>query len=327
MVGQARSAAASGEGLDQNIKSAYRWLGTHYQQGDKIFVFGFSRGAYTVRSLCGLITKQGLLDLSAAMDPTDVWKRVDEVFDAYRKRVPFANPNRYPFHNALQPGNRRKRRRRFISSACGTPLVRSAYLSDLVLSLLDDPAKYQFLRHGAKPHGRPTHATRWRSTSIGRAFAPTLWSKFDPAKTTLVQRWFPGVHCDVGGGYVETGLSDARLEVDDGGSGGIAAVRFHDGAKKQIGARPHSAFCTIRCTGPFKTLDRRGRGRRRQFPPESRRSLHASTIDAKRQYRLCCRATYWTTTELALGADANRTINIYARRSDGTWTGLYLGAG
>src|ERR1041384_6013331 len=49
-----------GEGLDKNIKSAYSWLANHYEDGDAIYVFGFSRGAYTVRSLSGLIGRCGL---------------------------------------------------------------------------------------------------------------------------------------------------------------------------------------------------------------------------------------------------------------------------
>jgi uncharacterized protein (DUF2235 family) len=50
----------TGEGLDRNIKSAYRWLAEHYQPEDRIFLFGFSRGAYTVRSLANLLMLCGV---------------------------------------------------------------------------------------------------------------------------------------------------------------------------------------------------------------------------------------------------------------------------
>jgi hypothetical protein len=50
-----------GSGLDDKIESAYRFLVLNYEPGDEIFVFGFSRGAYTARSLCGLIRKCGIL--------------------------------------------------------------------------------------------------------------------------------------------------------------------------------------------------------------------------------------------------------------------------
>jgi uncharacterized protein (DUF2235 family) len=52
---------ATGYGLDDNILDAYRWLCTNYVAGDRIFLFGFSRGAYTVRALAGLINMIGLL--------------------------------------------------------------------------------------------------------------------------------------------------------------------------------------------------------------------------------------------------------------------------
>src|SRR5688572_28304788 len=52
---------AFGTGFLQNIEDAYRFLMTYYQPGDKIFLFGFSRGAYTVRALAGMIHSVGLL--------------------------------------------------------------------------------------------------------------------------------------------------------------------------------------------------------------------------------------------------------------------------
>ncbi|MEO7859014.1 MAG: DUF2235 domain-containing protein [Nitrospirales bacterium] len=56
---------ALGRGLDSNIKQGYAYLSRVYEEGDQIFVFGFSRGAYTARSLVGLIRKCGLIQQSA----------------------------------------------------------------------------------------------------------------------------------------------------------------------------------------------------------------------------------------------------------------------
>ena len=50
-----------GQGLDENIRLAYEWLIENYNDGDEIFIFGFSRGAYTARSLAGLIAIDGIL--------------------------------------------------------------------------------------------------------------------------------------------------------------------------------------------------------------------------------------------------------------------------
>ena len=52
---------ATGYGLDDNVLGAYQFLVNHWQEGDRIYLFGFSRGAYTVRVLAGLIHKIGLI--------------------------------------------------------------------------------------------------------------------------------------------------------------------------------------------------------------------------------------------------------------------------
>ncbi|HZD53650.1 MAG TPA: DUF2235 domain-containing protein, partial [Woeseiaceae bacterium] len=82
---------ATGKGLDQNIMSAYHWLCRNYQSRDRIFLFGFSRGAYTVRSLAGMIACCGLLKLDKVKEDkagqAGVWPRVEQVFRfGYRER-------------------------------------------------------------------------------------------------------------------------------------------------------------------------------------------------------------------------------------------------
>ena len=52
---------ATGKGLDENILQAYKFVSWNYEEGDEIFLFGFSRGAYTARSLAGLIRKCGII--------------------------------------------------------------------------------------------------------------------------------------------------------------------------------------------------------------------------------------------------------------------------
>ena len=55
------SAGATGKGLHKNIMDDYRYIVQNYSPGDEIFLFGFSRGAYTIRSLCGLINNCGIV--------------------------------------------------------------------------------------------------------------------------------------------------------------------------------------------------------------------------------------------------------------------------
>ena len=54
-------AIVEGRGLNRQIRRAYGWLASHYREGDRIFLFGYSRGAYAVRSLAGVIDRVGLL--------------------------------------------------------------------------------------------------------------------------------------------------------------------------------------------------------------------------------------------------------------------------
>jgi uncharacterized protein (DUF2235 family) len=68
-----------GKGLDKDITDAYQWLIDHYDAGDEIFIFGFSRGAYTARSLAGFIAKCGLLKAGAPLG-------VKQLYDRYRRK-------------------------------------------------------------------------------------------------------------------------------------------------------------------------------------------------------------------------------------------------
>ena len=69
---------ALGRGLDAKIEAAYRFLCLNHAPGDEVFVFGFSRGAYTARSLCGLLRACGLL-------PREQLHRTSDALVAYRR--------------------------------------------------------------------------------------------------------------------------------------------------------------------------------------------------------------------------------------------------
>lgn len=77
---------AFGWGLNENIKRAYAYLCERYEPGDEIFIFGFSRGAYTARSLAGMIRKCGILE-----NITD--DALDTAFALYRKPGPANHPD------------------------------------------------------------------------------------------------------------------------------------------------------------------------------------------------------------------------------------------
>src|SRR5262245_11960972 len=77
---------ATGWGLSRNVKQLYGELARCYASGDKIFLFGFSRGVFTVRTLAGLINACGILDLSKYDKNVDFDKGIDRAYAEYRKQ-------------------------------------------------------------------------------------------------------------------------------------------------------------------------------------------------------------------------------------------------
>lgn len=62
-----------GIGLEVNVREAYNWLVDHYNDGDEVYIFGFSRGAYTARSLVGFISMCGLIRRGAPLTNSQLW--------------------------------------------------------------------------------------------------------------------------------------------------------------------------------------------------------------------------------------------------------------
>src|SRR5512139_3292800 len=75
---------AFGWGLSRNVRQLYKELARVYDPGDNIFLFGFSRGAFTVRSLVGLIATCGLVDPRRVPSAAGFDKLVDQAYAAYR---------------------------------------------------------------------------------------------------------------------------------------------------------------------------------------------------------------------------------------------------
>lgn len=192
---------ATGSGLDRNILSAYTWLATKYQPEDRIFLFGFSRGAYTVRCLAGLICSCGLPILNGLSEDLK-WKTAANAFrQGYRLRKPAAetaitDSHRFPGVYFLGVWD--------TVGALGIPNEFA------ILSFLNVLKRRRF--HNAALSERVEHARHAVAIDEQRgSFSPTLWTNIDN-RPTVKQVWFPGAHCDVGGGYLEKGLSDGALK-------------------------------------------------------------------------------------------------------------------
>jgi len=202
---------ALGRGLGENVQDAYRFLVNNHQPGDEIHVFGFSRGAFTARSLCGLIGRVGLLRDERDCTTNDAW-------EAYR--LPQDDPARAVRLDAVR--------------RCVVPGVRIRLVGvwdtvgalGIPDSLLTWNMRRKYAFHDTSLGHGIDHAFHALAIDERRApFAPTLWRQpageslpaTDSAEPGLEgpvveQVWFPGVHSDVGGGYADNHL--ARLPLD-----------------------------------------------------------------------------------------------------------------
>ena len=174
----------AGRGINRQIKAAYSWLASKYEPGDRIFFFGYSRGAYAVRSLAGVIDRVGLLRKEAATERN--------VRDAYRHY-------RYTPDSAAAVDFRRLHCHRDIPiEMIGVwDTVKSLGINAPVLWRLSLP-KHAFHTHALGPtvrHG--FHALARNETRV--AYTPVMWTSDQGHAGRLVQMWFRGTHGDLGG--------------------------------------------------------------------------------------------------------------------------------
>lgn len=193
---------AFGHGLADNLFEAYRFLVLNYEPGDALYFFGFSRGAYTVRSLAGLIRCSGILDRAHAQ--------------RYREAIALYMGEHAPDDDAP---------RRFRAQCCVT---RGARIPIRMIGVWDTVGALGIPLRGLRALTRRRdrfHDVRL-SRSVERAYqalaiderraplVPTLWAAPAREGQRIEQVWFAGVHSDIGGGYApgECGLSDLTLD-------------------------------------------------------------------------------------------------------------------
>jgi uncharacterized protein (DUF2235 family) len=192
---------AFGKGLDDNIRDCYRFLIQNYSPGDELFLFGFSRGAYTVRSLAGLLRNSGLLRLESA-------DQEDEAFGLYRARNDAAHPN------ATQATWFRARHAHPAVPITCIGVWDTVGALGLPVEFFDGFTHRKHAFHDVTLSGRVQNAFHALAIDERRKpFAPTLWEQpaEDLGRNWVEQAWFPGVHANVGGGYPDSSLSDIAL--------------------------------------------------------------------------------------------------------------------
>jgi uncharacterized protein (DUF2235 family) len=218
-----------GDGLFQKVQDGYAFLSYVWDPGDEIYLFGFSRGAYTARSLGGMIAGFGVPTRN--LDN----QTVQSVFNAYRTTGP---ATRAAMKAQLTP-----------QYALTEVNIRMVAVWDTVGALgvpgqlftEFDQAKYGFL--DTTLSAKVQNAYHAISLDERRAsFVPTLWTNADGSPRAndaqVTQIWFPGVHCDVGGSYADEQLSNITLRwmIDNAKACGL---EFDETAlKAELGAGP-----------------------------------------------------------------------------------------
>ena len=220
-----------GAGITRNVLDCYRVLVTYYNPGDEVFLFGFSRGAYTVRSLAGLVRNAGVIardrchqeadegaDQDGLSDPDErerrreavLERRVQEAWALYRDRSSATSPT------ASRAVDFRVRYAHDPVSIAGIGVWDTVGAlgipNDGPLARLRNP-RDEF--HDVRLSANVRYAFHAIALDERRGpFVPTLWEQPTGARDqVLEQRWFPGVHADVGGGYPrsERGLATVTL--------------------------------------------------------------------------------------------------------------------
>ncbi|HAM36643.1 MAG TPA: hypothetical protein DEB40_01340 [Elusimicrobia bacterium] len=192
---------AFGVGISKNIEDLYLFLIGNYAPGDEVWLFGFSRGAYTVRSLAGLIRNCGILRRGQI-------SKYKAAYELYRDRTEHSTPKSKKASDFRAAYSWPDFDLHFIGvwdtvGALGIPVTPLRFWTKKL---------YEFHDTNLSSHVRYAY----QAVAIDerrKPFLPALWKKQpdSPASQILEQAWFPGVHCDVGGGYAESGLSDGAL--------------------------------------------------------------------------------------------------------------------
>lgn len=193
-----RPKGAAGVGLSAHVRSAYGFLVDNYDEGDKIYFFGFSRGAYTARAIAGLVVEMGLLTSRGMDNFTSVYNAFYSPdfkgFSAEEKaQLGFRPPLPRFTVQIIGVWDTVGFHKTWLGKALG-----AGEQMEFRNTLLHPDVKYAF-------HALSLDEDR-------TAFQPTLWHLTEPNEgQEMIQVWFSGGHADVGGGATDPRLSNIPL--------------------------------------------------------------------------------------------------------------------
>jgi uncharacterized protein (DUF2235 family) len=185
-----------GWGLSENIREAYAWLIENFEDDDEIFLFGFSRGAFTARSLGGLIGRCGIPRPPAAGGR-------EALKDLTQRALAMYQGSKKPTDESRQflANESRATRIKFIGvwdtvGALGVPLLNLNIAEKFHSTALGSHVDNAFHALAVDEHRKDYQAALWTE---------------NPGNAQMEQRWFPGAHANIGGGYEDDLLPDLAL--------------------------------------------------------------------------------------------------------------------
>ena len=180
------SGGVTGKGLHKNIMDDYRYIVQNYAPDDELYFFGFSRGAYTIRSLCGLINNCGIVKRADAA-------LIQAAFNHYKKSGKDYSPRGKKSIEFRKQHSHPSRNIKFVGvwdtvGAMGIPIS--------FLGLFDDKDEFYDTKIGSNI----SIARHALAIDEHRSdFEPTVW--MPQPNMDLKQVWFSGAHANIGGSY------------------------------------------------------------------------------------------------------------------------------
>ena len=191
-------AGATGRGIHKNILDGYRFIVQNYAAGDRLYLFGFSRGAYTVRALCGLINNCGIVKRPDA-------RLIQQAFSLYKSP---ATRNHPEGEAAVRFRREHAHRSRSVAFVGVWDTVGALGIPFSLMGLLDSHDEFYDTKLG---HNVKIARHALAIDEQRQDFEPTVW--VPRTGIDMKQVWFAGVHSDIGGSYGPD--EDTGAEVSD----------------------------------------------------------------------------------------------------------------